>query len=94
LIDKNSALFQLHFPENQDLLAKAEHRLKFEELFYIQLQLLRNNLIRKKKIKSFVFEKVGENFNTYMKNTYLLTLPMLKKKCSKKFEMTWLMGHK
>ncbi len=64
LIDKNSALFQLHFPENQDLLAKAEHRLKFEELFYIQLQLLRNNLIRKKKIKSFVFEKVGENFNT------------------------------
>lgn len=83
LIDKNSALFQLHFPENQDLLAKAEHRLKFEELFYIQLQLLRNNLIRKKKIKSFVFEKVGENFNTLYEKYLPFALTNAQKKVLK-----------
>jgi ATP-dependent DNA helicase RecG len=65
LIDKNTALFQLHFPENQSLLAQAEYRMKFEELFYIQLQLLRNNLLRKRKIKSFIFEKVGFFFNEF-----------------------------
>lgn len=70
LIGKNNALFQAHFPESQDLLAKAQQRLKFEELFYIQLQLLRNNLIRKKKVKGYVFEKVGDYFNTFY-NKYL-----------------------
>jgi len=68
LIGKNEALFQVHFPESQDLLAKAQQRLKFEELFYIQLQLLRNNLIRKKKVKGYVFEKVGDYFNTFYNN--------------------------
>lgn len=70
LITKNEALFQIHFPESQELLAKAQQRLKFEELFYIQLQLLRNNLIRKKKIKGYVFERVGDFFNTFY-NKYL-----------------------
>jgi ATP-dependent DNA helicase RecG len=65
LMPKNEALFQLHFPENQELLAKAEVRMKFEELFYIQLQLIRNNLMRKMKVKGFVFEKVGEFFNDF-----------------------------
>jgi len=65
LITKNEALFQVHFPESQEGLAKAQQRLKFEELFYIQLQLLRNNLIRKKKIKGYAFEKVGDFFNTF-----------------------------
>ncbi len=62
LMGKNEALFQIHFPESQILLAKAQYRLKLEELFYIQLQLLRNNLIRKKKIKGNPFKKVGDLF--------------------------------
>ena len=65
LVSKNEALFQVHFPESQELLSKAEHRLKFEELFYIQLQLLRSNLVRKKKVKGYVFEQVGSFFNTF-----------------------------
>ena len=40
LINKSEALFNVHFPKNQELLAKAQYRLKFEELFYIQLQIL------------------------------------------------------
>ncbi|MCK7590731.1 ATP-dependent DNA helicase RecG [Subsaxibacter sp. CAU 1640] len=65
LISKSKALLNVHFPENQELLAKAQFRLKFEELFYIQLQLIIKNLIHKSKIKGFNFEKVGEYFNTF-----------------------------
>ncbi len=68
LIPKNAALFNIHFPKSQDLLAKAQFRLKFEELFFIQLQLITKNLIRKNKIKGMPFEKVGENFNNFYKN--------------------------
>ncbi|AVR45786.1 ATP-dependent DNA helicase RecG [Christiangramia fulva] len=65
LISKSEALFNIHFPKNQELLAKAQFRLKFEELFYIQLQLLRRNLLHKRKIKGFNFDKVGSNFNDF-----------------------------
>ena len=68
LISKSSALFNIHFPKNQELLAKAQYRLKFEELFYIQLQLITKNLIRKQKIKGFNFDQVGEIFNDFYKN--------------------------
>ena len=68
LIGKREALINVHFPKNQELLAKAQYRLKFEELFFIQLQLLRKKLIRKNKIKGFVFEKVGETFNNFYNN--------------------------
>lgn len=68
LIPKNAALFNIHFPKSADALAKAQYRLKFEELFYIQLQLITKNLIRKHKIKGHPFTKVGENFNDFYKN--------------------------
>tara|TARA_B100000963_G_scaffold90081_2_gene77575 strand:- start:3363 stop:5462 length:2100 start_codon:yes stop_codon:yes gene_type:complete len=68
LIDKNTALKNIHFPENQDILTAAQNRLKYEELFFIQLQLLMKNLQRKQKIKGFVFEKVGHHFNNFFKN--------------------------
>ena len=65
LIDKNEAMFNVHFPQSQDLLAKARYRLKFEELFFIQLQLVVKNLTSKTKNKGFVFDKVGEYFNKF-----------------------------
>ena len=68
LIPKNAALFNIHFPKSQDLLAKAQFRLKFEELFFIQLQLITKNLIRKHKIKGMPFERVGENFTDFYNN--------------------------
>ncbi|WP_438965382.1 ATP-dependent DNA helicase RecG [Flavobacterium sp.] len=68
LISKKEALFYIHFPKNQEVLAKAQFRLKFEELFFIQLQLITKNLIRKHKIKGMPFEKVGDNFNNFYKN--------------------------
>ncbi|MEJ4089326.1 ATP-dependent DNA helicase RecG [Galbibacter orientalis] len=65
LISKSKALFNIHFPQSQELLAKAQYRLKFEELFYIQLQLISKNLTRKNKIKGFNFDQVGTLFNTF-----------------------------
>ncbi len=67
LISKSEALFNVHFPKSQELLSKAQFRLKFEELFYIQLQLIIKNLVHKSKIKGFPFEKVGNYFNTFFK---------------------------
>ena len=65
LISKKDALLNIHFPKNQNLLARAQFRLKFEELFYIQLQLVYKNLIHKSKIKGFPFETVGTFFNEF-----------------------------
>ena len=68
LISKKDALLNIHFPQNQELLTKAQIRLKFEELFFIQMQLIRKKLVRKSKIKGFNFEKVGDNFNNFYNN--------------------------
>ncbi len=68
LLPKNDAVFNIHFPKSQELLAKAQFRLKYEELFFIQLQLITKNLIRKHKIKGHPFEKVGNNFNDFYNN--------------------------
>ena len=65
LMGKREALLNVHFPKSQENLAKAQYRLKFEELFFIQLQLLHKKRINKIKIKGFVFENVSEYFNTF-----------------------------
>ncbi|MES2747855.1 MAG: ATP-dependent DNA helicase RecG [Bacteroidota bacterium] len=68
LLPKNEAVFNIHFPKSQELLSRAQFRLKYEELFFIQLQLITKNLIRKHKIKGHPFEKVGDNFNDFYNN--------------------------
>ncbi len=68
LIPKKAALFNIHFPKSADVLAKAKFRLIFEELFFIQLQLITKNLIRKHKIKGHPFSTVGEYFNDFYQN--------------------------
>jgi len=65
LLTKSEALFNIHFPQNQELLARAQYRLKFEELFYIQLQLIRKNLVHKSKIKGYPFSQIGDNFTSF-----------------------------
>ncbi len=68
LLPLQHALIQIHFPKNAELLARAEFRLKFEELFYIQLQLLLKNINRKNRIKGHAFEKVGNYFTSFYEN--------------------------
>lgn len=68
LLPKNTALFNIHFPKSADALAKAQFRLKFEELFFIQLQLIMKNKIQKHKIKGHPFAKVGDYFTDFYQN--------------------------
>ena len=67
LISKSDALLNIHFPKTQKLLSLSQFRLKFEELFYIQLQLILKNIIHKTKIKGYKFNTVGSYFNTFYK---------------------------
>ncbi|MDT8417183.1 MAG: ATP-dependent DNA helicase RecG [Lutibacter sp.] len=83
LISKNEALLNIHFPRNQELLTKAQHRLKFEEFFFIQLQLLRKKLIRKSKFKGYPFLKVGDYFNYFYKNNLPFELTNAQKRVLK-----------
>jgi ATP-dependent DNA helicase RecG len=68
LISRSDALFNIHFPKSQELLAKALFRLKFEELFYLQMQLIAKNMLHKQKIKGFPFDQVGELFKDFYAN--------------------------
>ena len=65
-MSKKEALLNIHFPKSQENLAKAQYRLKFEELFFIQLQLIRKKIIRKSKLKGYVFENVGDQFQYFL----------------------------
>ncbi|MCB0547541.1 MAG: ATP-dependent DNA helicase RecG [Phaeodactylibacter sp.] len=59
------ALRGIHFPRDEEELQGARNRLKFEELFFLQLRLLQIRRRRKDAIKGFVFEKIGSHFNTF-----------------------------
>ncbi len=83
LVSKNKALFNIHFPQSQDDLSKAQFRLKFEEFYYIQLQLIRKNMLHKTKFKSFKFEKIGTYFNEFYKNNLAFELTNAQKRVLK-----------
>lgn len=65
LISLTEALRNIHFPKNPELLRKAQYRLKFEELFYIQLNILRYAKERQQKYRGFIFKRVGDAFNSF-----------------------------
>ncbi|MCL6265799.1 ATP-dependent DNA helicase RecG [Flagellimonas myxillae] len=83
LISKSDALLNIHFPKSQDLLAKAQFRLKFEELFFVQLRLISKKIIRKHKIKGLPFDQVGDNFNSFFSNHLPFELTNAQKKVIK-----------
>ena len=61
------ALVNIHFPKNQDQLRNAQYRLKFEELFYVELNILEQKNTRIKKFTGFNFERIGALFNSFYK---------------------------
>ena len=65
LMSLDEAIHNIHFPQNPEKLRRAQYRLKFEELFYIQLNILRYTKDRQRKYRGLVFERVGEVFNTF-----------------------------
>ena len=77
------ALRQVHFPENPNLLKAALFRLKFEELFFIQLKILSLKHKREDAFKGFVFSKVGYNLNTFFSSYLPFELTNAQKKVIK-----------
>ncbi len=65
LVNLDTAMRQIHFPDATAQYKKAELRLKFEELFYIQLNILQGKSERNKRFRGNVFGTVGESFNTF-----------------------------
>ena len=59
------AIQNIHFPQSPDLLRRAQFRLKFEELFYLQLNILRFTRQRQKKLGGFRFDHIGDYFNNF-----------------------------
>ena len=65
LMPLDEAIRNIHFPQNSEKLRRAQYRLKFEELFYVQLNILRYTKDRQRKYRGLIFERVGEIFNTF-----------------------------
>ncbi len=68
LLSREQAFFQIHLPQNAEMLKKAEFRLKFDELFFIQLKLLKQKTNREKIYKGYLFSSVGNYFNSFYNN--------------------------
>jgi ATP-dependent DNA helicase RecG len=83
LMPLSVSLRQVHFPENPNLLKNALFRLKFEELFYIQLKILSLKHKREGSFKGFVFSQVGYNLNTFFNNHLPFELTNAQKKVIK-----------
>src|SRR5690554_1118158 len=83
LISNHEALVNIHFPESSAKLRDAELRLKFEELFYIQLSIVRYSSERNDKLKGFVFKRVGDNLNKFYESHLPFSLTNAQKKVIK-----------
>ena len=68
LLNLTESLVNIHFPKNADILNKARQRLKFEELFYIQLNILQQTKWREQHYVGYVFGQIGHYFNTFFKD--------------------------
>ena len=80
LLPLAQALRQIHFPESTHLLQKATFRLKFEELFYIQLKILSLKHKRSEAFQGFIFGQIGYNFNKFYENNLPFELTGAQKK--------------
>ncbi len=83
LLGRSAALFHIHFPKDTAMLLRASGRLKFEELFFIQLQLIRKNFTRKQKIKGLPFLDVGAYFKDFYHNHLPFSLTNAQKRVIK-----------
>jgi ATP-dependent DNA helicase RecG len=65
LMQYNTAIRQIHFPANPDNLRQAQYRFKFEELFYLELYLVRNSKLRQRDLAGFPFARIADYFNNF-----------------------------
>lgn len=99
LPSREEALFDIHFPKNTQDLQRAQYRLKFEELFFIQLQLIQMKQVRQQKLKGHNFSTIGEYFNQFfnehlpfeLTNAQKRVLKEIRKDCGGEYQMNRLL---
>lgn len=87
LMSKREALLNIHFPASATALQHAQRRLKFEELFFLQLQLLNSKKLRSLKFKGALFNTVGHNVNTFYKDILPFELTNAQKRVIKEVRL-------
>lgn len=93
LMPLNEAINNIHFPKSEELLAKAQYRLKFEEFLTVQLSLLRQKGVRINKSNGVVFKSIGEKFNDFYNNNLPFDLTNAQKRVLKEIRRDTLSGH-
>ncbi|GIV41308.1 MAG: ATP-dependent DNA helicase RecG [Vicingaceae bacterium] len=92
LMPRNEAYKQIHHPENEALLNQAKKRLKYEELFFLQLMLLKIKHQRNSLQRGFVFHEVGELFNRFYREKLPFELTGAQKRVIKEIRKDTLSG--
>jgi len=92
LVSRYQAFLWIHFPNNENQLKSAQNRLKFEELFFLQLRLLQLKRNRKDSIKGYVFEKVGDYFNDFFSTKLPFSLTNAQKRVVKEIRRDLAVG--
>ena len=92
LISRISAYQKIHQPKTTEAINNSRNRLKFDELFFIQLRLLLLKSGRKVAIKGFIFEKLGDYFNSFFKNVLPFDLTGAQKRVLKEIRKDTLIG--
>lgn len=93
LLPRSHAIYQIHVPSNVQLLESARRRLKFEELFFIQMQLAKHKMTQTKLEQGVVFQKVGELFNDFYSNHLPFELTNAQKRVMKEIRADVARGH-
>ncbi len=87
-----ASFFEVHFPKNLKRLEKARYRLKFDEFFFLQLEMVRQKMIHQQNFRGFVFEGLGENFNRFFKDILPFELTGAQKKVLKEIRKDLMHG--
>ncbi len=93
LMPRAEAISQIHVPTNSKQLEAARRRLKFEELFFIQMQLVKQKLMNTKEERGVVFQKVGELFTTFYDKYLPFELTGAQKRVMKEVRLDVARGH-
>jgi len=92
LISREVALFAIHLPDSEQIVSKARFRLKFEELFFLQLEMLLRKENTGKKLKGFIFNEVGNRFTDFYENHLPFQLTNAQKRVIKEIRKDFLTG--
>ena len=84
---REKAFNDIHCPKDSKMLVRAQKRLKFEELFFLQLHLIKLKLTRNKKSKGYPFESLGCHFNDFYENHLPFELTNAQKKVLKEIRV-------